>query len=333
MRRHRVVHSAFPSRRCALAALALAAVAPRGFAATGAFPHKAVRIIVPTVPGGLMDLSARLIGPKLSAYWKVPVVVDNKPGAGMAIGTLQAARSPADGYTLLLAHEGAVVINPVIVAGTQYSVKDFAPLAQVWDTSLILLVNKDLPAKNLQELDAYVKAHPGRLNYSVADMIGELMSEMVKQAMGWDYTNVTYKGNAERIRAVMSGETQMTLASAPDAIAALPSGRVRAIGISSLARSRALPEVPTLDEAGMKGFQLMSWGGLFAPAGTPAPILAQLSADARRALAEPDVVERIESMGSEVGRGTAEQFHKRIAADVGRWRQLAERRGLPTFDH
>ncbi|HVR52412.1 MAG TPA: tripartite tricarboxylate transporter substrate-binding protein, partial [Pseudorhodoferax sp.] len=148
----------------------------------------------------------------------------------------------------------------------------------------------------------------------------------------WEYTNVTYKGNAERIRAVMSGETQMTLASAPDAIAALPSGRVRAIGISSLARSRALPEVPTLDESGMKGFQLMSWGGLFAPAGTPAPVLAQLSADARRALAEPDVVERIESMGSEVGRGTAEQFHKRIAADVGRWRRLAERRGLPTFD-
>jgi tripartite-type tricarboxylate transporter receptor subunit TctC len=324
--------SLHPDRRTVLSALALAAVSPGGFAASDTFPNKPVRIVVPSVPGGLMDVSARLVGTKLSDYWKVPVIVENKPGAGMAIGTHQVARSPADGYTLLLAHEGAVVINPVIVDGTQYSVKDFAPLAQVWDTALILVVNKDVPATNLKELDAHIKRHPGKLNYSVADMIGELMSDMVKQAMGWDYVNVMYKGNAERFRAVMAGETQMTLASATDAITALQSGRVRAIGISSAARSPRLPDVPTLDEAGMKGFNLMSWGGLFAPVATPVPVLAKLSADARRALAEPDVVERIESGGSQVGRGTAEQFRQRIQTDVTRWRQLAERRGMPTFD-
>ena len=130
----------------------------------------------------------------------------------------------------------------------------------------------------------------------------------------------------------MAGETQMTLVSASDAIAALESGRVRAIGISSLTRSPRLPQLPTLHEAGMKGFQLMSWGGLFAPAGTPAPLLAKLSADARRALAEPDVVERIESGGSQVGRGTAEEFKRRITADARRWRDLAQRRGSTTYD-
>lgn len=331
MSRRTPTSSLHPDRRTALAALALAAVSPSGFAAES-FPSKPVRIVVPSVPGGLMDVSARLIATKLSEYWKLPVIVENKPGAGMAIGTLQAARSPADGHTLLLAHEGAVVINPVVVEGTQYSVKDFAPLAQVWDTALILVVNKDVPAHNLKELDAYVKGNPGKLNYSVADTIGELMSDMVKQAMNWNYVNVMYKGNAERFRAVMAGETQMTLASATDAITALQSGRVRAIGISSATRSPRLPDVPTLDEAGMKGFSLMSWGGLFAPSATPAPVLAKLSADARRALAEPDVVERIESGGSQVGRGTADQFRQRIATDVARWRQLAERRGMPTFD-
>lgn len=320
------------NRREALLALALAACTPMSFAAPDGFPNKAVRIVVPSVPGGFMDVSARLISPKLADYWNVPVVVENKPGAGMAIGTLQVARSPADGYTLLLAHDGAVVINPIIVEGTQYSARDFAPLAQVWDSSLILLVNKDVPANDLKELDAYVKQHPGQLNYAVADTIGELMSDMIKQAMEWQYTNVMYKGNADRLRSVMAGETQMTMVSAPDAASAVGSGRVRAIGISSLERSPRLPDIPTLDEGGMKGFSLMSWGGLFAPDGTPPEVLAKLSADARRALAEPDVVERIESGGSLVGRITPEQFEQRMAEDAQRWRQVAERRGLPVFD-
>jgi len=329
-----IAHASFRSRRRAALAALVAAAVPTSLARaqSGSFPNKSVRIVVPSVPGGLMDVSARLIGPKLSDYWKVPVVVENKPGGGMAIGTLQAAKSPADGYTLLLAHEGAIVINPVIVAGTPYSVKDFAPLAQVWDTSLILLLNKDVPAANLKELDGYIKQNPDKLNYAVADMIGELMSDMVKRAMGWKYSNIMYKGNPERVRSVMAGETQMTLASATDAVTALDSGRVRAMGISSLARSPRLPAIPTLDEAGMAGFNLMSWGGLFAPAGTPPDILAKLSADARRALAEPDVVERIESGGSQVGRVSAEQFRQRIAADVSRWRQLAESRGMQTYD-
>jgi tripartite-type tricarboxylate transporter receptor subunit TctC len=325
-----------PNRRRALAALLAAASAPMAglaAAATPSFPDRAVKIVVPSVPGGLMDTSARLIGPKLSDYWNVPVIVENRPGAGMAIGTLNVVRSPPDGYTLLLGHEGAVVINPVIVADTPYSVKDLMPLAMVWDTALILIVNKDLPATNLKELDAYVRKNPGKLNNAVADTIGELMSDMVKQAMNWDYVNILYKGNGERIRSVMAGETQMTLASASDAMTALDSGRVRAIGISSLERSPRLPDIPTLDEGGMKGFRLMSWGGLFAPAGTPAPVAALISADARRALAEPDVVERIESGGSMVGsKVTPEQFKERIASDVVRWRGLAERRGMKTYD-
>lgn len=333
MTRH-IAHASFRSRRrAALAMLAAAALPATVAKASNGFPNKPVKIIVPSVPGGLMDVSARMIGPKLSDHWKVPVLVENKPGGGMAIGTLQAAKSPPDGYTLLLAHEGAIVINPVIVAGTPYSVKDFVPLAQVWDTSLILLINKDVPAANLKELDSHIRQNPGKLNYAVADMIGELMSDMVKQAMGWKYTNIMYKGNSERVRSVMAGETQMTLASASDAFAALDTGRVRAMGISSTARSPRLPTIPTLDEAGMTGFNLMSWGGLFVPAGTPPDIVAKLSADARRALAEPDVVERIESGGSQAGaRITADQFKQRIAADVARWRQLAESRGMQTYD-
>ena len=320
-------------RNALLALLAAHSLLPLLSQVAAAFPEKVVKIIVPTSPGGLMDVAARLIQPKLSDAWKVPVIVENKPGAGMALGTAQFTQSAPDGYTLLLAHEGAVVINPIIVADTNYSVKNFEPLAQVWDTSLVFVVNKDVPATNLKELDEYIKKNPGKVNYALNDMIGELIADMVKQKMGWDFAIVSYKGNPERLRSIAAGETQMTLASATDAIGILSTNSVRAIGISALTRSPRLPTIPTLDEAGMKGFNFTTWGGLFALAGTPAPIVAKLSADARRALAEPDVVERIESGGSQIGRITAEQFKQRIAADIVRWRQLAEQRGMRTYDH
>jgi tripartite-type tricarboxylate transporter receptor subunit TctC len=319
------------NRRQACALIA-AVTAPGAFAQSADFPNKPIKIIVPSVPGGLIDLSARLIAPKLTGSLGVPIVVENRPGAGMAIGTAMAARSPADGYTLLLAHDGAVIINPVIVPDTPYSTKSFVPLAQVWDTSMILIVNKDVPASNFAELDAYMKKNAGKPNYPVADTIGELMSDTLKQATGWTFTRIQYKGNADRIRSLMSGETQLSLLSAPDAVNALPSGRVRAIAISALARNPKLPTVPTLDESGLKGFTLKSWGGLFAPAGTPPAIVRKLSAEARKALAEPDVVAQIESGGSEIGHGTAEQFSARIESDIQLWRRLAEARGMKTYD-
>lgn len=320
-------------RRRDACALILAAATGRALAQAADYPNKTIRIIVPSLAGGLMDLSARLVGPKLSSALGVPVVVDNRPGAGMAIGTAMAARSAPDGYTLLLAHDGATIINPVIVPETPYTTRSFVPLAQVWDTSMMLVVNKDVPATNFSELDRYVRKSGGKLNYAVADTIGELMSDILKQAAGWNYELIQYKGNADRVRSLMAGETQLVLLSAPDAVAGVTGGRLRAIGVASLARNPKLPAVPTLDEGGLKGFTLKSWGGLFAPAGTPAPIVQKLSAETRKALAEPDIVAQIESGGSEVGKGSAEQFAARFRGDVERWRSLAEARGMKTFDN
>lgn len=320
-------------RRLAVVTLAavITSLLPRAKAADDAFPTKPVKIIVPTTPGGQMDLPARLIGAKLAEYWEVPVIVDNRPGGGIAIGTQAAAKSAPDGYTLLLAHEGAIVVNPTLVENTAYSVSDFEPLAQVWDASMVLAVNKGLSVESLNDLDALMRKNPGKFNYPVAGTDSELMSDMLKQAMRWDYLNVPYKGNAERLRSLMAGETHLMLMNVEDAATAIASGSVRAIGIASATRSPRMPTVPTLDEAGAKGFKLSAWAGLFAPAATPKHVLEKLKTDVRRALSEPDVVERIEVGGNQVVPMTVDQFKQRIASDVAKWRKLADSRGMKTF--
>lgn len=321
------------TRRTAGAALLAGLAAPSSWAQGSTFPDKAVKIIVPSVPGGLMDVSARLIGPKLSGYWGQPVLVENRAGAGMAIGSTMVAKAPADGYTLLLGHEGAIVINPLLVAETPYIAGDFAPLAQVWDTALLFMVNAELKVNTFAELDDLVKKNPGRFNWPVADTLSDLHAELLKQATGWKFQTVMYKGNAERSRSLMANETQFGFQSASEAVASLQTGRIKALAISSTQRTPKLPNIPTLDEVGLKGFALTSWGGMFAPAATPAPILAKLSADIRRALAEKDVLARLEENGTEVPHQLVpSQFAARIKADQARWKRIAEARGVKTYD-
>lgn len=196
------------------------------------YPSKPVQIVVPSVPGGLLDLSARLIGTKLSTYWGVPVIVENRPGASMAIGTGYVAKAAGDGYILLMGYDGAVVGNPLLNSDTPYATRDLAPVATVYETSLTLIVNKDVPARTFAELDAYVRANPSKLNYPIADSFSGLHSEMLRRATGWDYVDVQYKGSAERVRSIMSGETQLTMVNGTDAATAVKSGRARALGVT-----------------------------------------------------------------------------------------------------
>lgn len=307
------------------ATLIALATLPCAFAQADKYPSRPVQIIVPSVPGGLLDLSARLIGTKLSSYWGVPVIVENRPGASMSIGTNAVAKAAPDGYTLLMGYDGSVIGNPLLSKDTPYTTKDLEPVAQVYETSLTLITSKDVPATNFKELDAYVRRNPSKLNYPIADNFSGLMSEMLRQATGWNYVDVMYKGSAERIRSVMSGETQLTMVNAADAAAAMQSGRVRALAVTSLERSPKMPELGTLDELGVKGFSLSSWGGMFAPARTSLALVQKINADVNRALAEPDVAEGIQKGGSFVRRLDVKQFQALVERDTERWAGLVQR--------
>lgn len=322
------------TRRDVLGALALCMAAPAAWAqGTAAFPNKSVKIIVPSVPGGLMDVSARLVGNKLSSYWNVPVVVENKPGANMVIGAMAAIKSPPDGYTLFLGHEGSLVTNPLLQADNPYSAHDLIPLAQIWDTPLLLLVHAGLGPTTFAELDALVKKNPGKFNYPVNDIVGELHSDLLRRATGWDFQLISYKANPERSRSLMAGETQFGFLSAAEAAAVADTGRVKVLATTAPARAAQIPNVPTLDELGLKGFAITSWGGLFAPAGTPAAIVAKVSVDARRALAEREVLDKLAIHGTQVPyQVTGEQLTERIKVDSARWKRIADAKGMKTYE-
>lgn len=251
----------------------------------------------------------------------------------MAIGSSLVAKAPPDGYTILVGHEGSMITTPMLVENTPYAARDFRPLAQIWDTPTILIANKDLPIQNFAELSAYVKARPGKLNWPVADTYSELQADMVKTAAGRELRNISYKGNAERLRSIMSGETEVGTITSPEVLPVLDGGRVRAIAISTAKRHPKLPNLPTLDESGLNGFSLTVWGAMFAPAATADPVAAKLSRDIRRTLAERDVLDRLEIGGNQVPHQvTPEEFLQRMRTDTARWKTVASAKGLRTFD-
>jgi len=294
------------------------------------FPAKPVHIVVGYAPGGGTDLTARLVAEKLRPILGQSVVVENRPGAGGDIAGAAVSRAHADGYTLFAA-AGGMAINATLSSSMNYDpLKDLAPIATLTILPNVLLVNASFPAKSLEELIAYAKANPKSVacGSSSTGSTGHLSCELLNQRTGTSILHVPYKGSSEAIAALLAGQVQVVFDQIPAALAHTKSGRLRAIALTGPNRNDNLPDVPTVDEAGLKGFYANTWVALFAPAGTPADVIQRLNQAVNAVLQQPEVRERFASMGMEAGGGSPEQLRAMLEADISKWRKAIEAANL-----
>ena len=257
---------------------------------------------MPYAPAGPVDLSARLIAPKLQQALGQPVVVENKPGAGGNVGADAVAKSAADGYTLVIGAIATHAINPALYANLPYDpVRDFRHVALLVQVPNVLVVNNDLPARSVADLVRLAKAQPGRLDFGSGSTgsTGHLAGELFKQLTGTYMVHIPYKGSAPAVADLLAGRIQLMFDNLASALPNIRAGKVRALAVTTLRRSSFLPELPTLDESGLRGFDMTTWWGLMAPARTPQPVVDRLAAEAAKALGSPDLQERWRAMGSE----------------------------------
>ena len=266
------------------------------------FPDRPIRILVPFPPGGSTDILARGLGQALHDVWRQPVVIENKPGAGGAIGAEAAARSAPDGYTLFMGHVGTLAINPSLYPDLRYHPeKDFSPVALVAMVPNVLVAHPGVPARTVGELIALAKAKPGALTYSSggAGSAAHLAMESFKLATGIELVHVPYKGTSPAVTDVIGGQVALTMTGLPPLLPQIQAGRLRALGVASTAPLAQLPGVPTIAESGVAGFEATQWYGVVAPAKTPAPLVDQLAAQIRRSLSQPELKKRLESEGAQ----------------------------------
>lgn len=286
------------------------------------YPSKPIRLVVPFPAGGSTDIIGRLVAQKLSERLGQQVVVDNRGGAGGTIGTDNAAKSPADGYTLLLSTTSTLAVAPSAYSKLAYDpVRDFAPVALVAITPYLLVVNTDVKAKTLAEFVALAKSQPGKLNYASAGngTTTHLAMEMLKDAAGIDVVHVPFKGNAPAELAVLGGEVQSLFGSMPAILQQTKAGKLRPLAVGSSGRSPALPDVPTAAESGFPGFEATLWLGLSAPAGTPKAILDRLESEVRAIVAMPDFRDGLARNGADPLSSTSAEFAKVIGDDLVRY--------------
>jgi len=293
------------------------------------FPVKPVRLIVGFPPGGGNDILARLVGARLQDAWGQSVIVDNKPGANAIIGTELVAKSAPDGYTLLVGASGAMTFNPGLYDKLPYDpVRDFSPITMLGSFPLILSINPLLPAQSVKELIALAKAAPGKLNYGAGSTPFQLAAELFKVQTGVEISHIPYKGSAAAITAVMANDVQLTFVDAPPAMAQIRAGRLRALAVTSRTRAAVLPEVPTMIEAGLGQYEVVLWTSLFAPAGTPRPVIDAIHAQAVKALQVADVRERMAALGIDPVGNTPEQLGAILRADLEKWTAVAKSAGV-----
>lgn len=322
-------------RRALLAALAAALAAPalaQGPAQTSAdaFPRRPITVVIPASPGGAIDLVARLVGQKLTEAWGQPVVVDNKPGATGIIGTDLVAKAAPDGHTLVLV-ASSHAINPSTVKRLPYdTVRGFAPVILTHVVPLMLVVSPEVPARNVPELIAYGRANPGKLTFASSGLGGapHMSGELFASMAGLRMTHIPYKGSTLAHPDLRSGTTSLMF----DTVAAIGplvrGGTVRALAVTTAERSGAAPDLPTMAEAGLPGYETSTWGGVLAPAGTPAEIVAKLNAEIGRALQAPDVRAKLAGAGIEVAGGPPERFAAFIESETAKWAKVAQGAGI-----
>ncbi|WP_119157849.1 Bug family tripartite tricarboxylate transporter substrate binding protein [Caldimonas tepidiphila] len=312
-----------------LGAALLASLAPAGVLAQAAYPTKPVTIIVPFSPGGGVDVMTRLLAEKLRPLLGQPVVIENKAGGSGMIGAVAAVRAPADGHTLLMATAGEAAVNQhVHKAKMQYSPdKDLAPVSLVVKVPNVLVVNPALPVKSVSDLLAHAKANPGKLSYGSSG-IGNpqhLAGELLEKLSGVPLEHVPYRGASNQLTDTAGGSLDMTFVSLAGARPFLKDGRVRAIALTSPSRSSLAPELPAVSETkGLEGYALENWFGIFAPAGTPAPVVEKLHAALAQALKDPDLVKRMNDLGGEVSPMAPAQFRAFIQAESKRFARIVQ---------
>lgn len=291
------------------------------------YPAKSIRIVVPFPAGGNADIFARIHAQKLSDAWGQPVVVDNRAGAAGIIGTQLVAKSPADGYTLLLGTTGTHTTNPAVYAKLPYDPqKDFTPVSNLVDSPFMLVVHPSVPASGLRELIALARAHPGQLNYasfgtgSSAHLAGEMLRTMARI----EIVHVPYKGGPPALTDLLGGHVALMFNSLPAVIPQVKSSKLRALALAADKRAPAVPDMPTFAEAGLRGFEAGSWYGLLAPAGTPKDVVARLHAETVRILVLPDVRQRLAIEGATPIGNSPEEFAAQIIKDSQRWAKVAK---------
>ena len=316
------------SRRRVIAMAALGAATMAGSVHAEEWPSHPIRIIVPYAPGGIGDIVARLIQPALQDALHQPVLIENKPGASGSVGTEYVARSQPDGYTLLLALAAPQTLNQWIFKVGYDGVKDFAPITLINTNPLVLMANPTLPVHNVQELIAYAKAHPGTLNFAGAGGLTQFSGEIMKHMAGIDMTHVAYRGGAPAAAAAAAGDVQLTFANYSDALVWMKSGKLRPLAITSGKRFPQSPDIPTIAESGLPGYEVIGWSGILAPAGTPPAIIDRLAGVLRPLLKSPEMKKRMELVGAEPGGSSPAEFGRQIATETAKWADFVKRTGI-----
>jgi tripartite-type tricarboxylate transporter receptor subunit TctC len=314
----------------ATASAASATLAPGLSWAQARWPDKSVRVVVPWAPGGITDILARLVAQKLSEKFGQQFVVDNKGGAGGNIGAEMVARAAPDGYTLMITNPGAFTTNQYLYADMKYKPSDFAPVALLAAFPNALIVNKDLPVKTVAEFIDYAKKHPKEMNggSSGTGSSGHLSLELFKSMTGLTIQNVFYKGAAPTKLDLVSGRIQVVLDNIPGYLGEIQKGTLRMIAVGTKSRLPTFPDVPTLDESGVKGYESSVWYALAAPKGTPAAILSELSSTTQAILKDPAVVERIKELQGIVMGGTPEDATRFFNQESQRWKAVIDKVGI-----
>ena len=297
-------------------------------AAAQSYPSKPITIVVLAQPGASPDILARALGQKLNEAWRQPVIVDNKAGAGGIVGTETVVRSAADGHTLLL-HTAAHTIAPSMYKLPYDTVRDFAPITRLAFVPNVLVIHSTVPVKNVKELIALARSKPGSLNYSSSGSgtPAHLSGELFKALAGTDILHVPYKGSPQAITALLSGETSMMFTPIPLALPHVKTGRLKVLGVTTANRSKVAPELPTIAESGLPGYEVTQWYGLQAPAGTPKEVLARLNAEVRKVLSMPDIIERLTAQGAEPAPSTPEVLEAYVKTEIAKWAKVVKASG------
>ena len=318
-------------RSAAAVVAVLFAATAFGQHAANTYPNRPLRIIVTFPPGGPTDIIARVVGQKLAEAWGQPVVVDNRAGAGGNLGTDLAAKSAPDGYTLLLSNFGPLAISPFVYSKLPYDpLKDLTPITMAATSWFFLVTNPAVPVSNVKELIALAKARPDQIAIASAGNASpsHLAAALFQSSAGVRMIHVPYKGGAPSVGAVIGGEVQMAIESPPPIVPQVKAGKLRALGAARATRSPLLPDVPTVSESGLPGFEVGSWYGFHAPAGTPKGIVDKLHAEMVKAMNTPELRERFSSVGAETVANTPAQYGAFVAAELKKWGKVIQSAGV-----
>lgn len=309
----------------------IAAALTAGGALAQQYPSKPIRLIVPFTPGGSTDIVARIVGQKLGDALGAQVLIDNRPGAGGNIGVELAAKSAPDGYTLVMGHIGTFAVNPALYARLPYDpIRDFAPISLVAMVPNMLVVHPSLPVKSVRELIALSRSRPGQLNYGSSGAGGTpyLAVEYFKLLAKVDIVHIPYKGAAPMIIDLIGGHLSLTITGIPPLLPHVKAGKLRALAVATSKRLPLLPELPTIAEAALPGYEATSWYGVLAPAATPKEIITRINAEIVKGIARPDAAQRLAGEGAEPATSTPDQFSAFIKSEIARWGKVIKAAGV-----